>query len=458
MKKFLKLSLFSLLFAALASQNINYDFAGQGYSVSVSQAAAYTPIGQRPPAWVKNLGNPKYAYDFANDQYWNVNVWYGRNNSASTRTSSSMIYNGSSAAANTLWTQWKDGIVRPMTTSQNIRRSDYGLWIEGGPGFAHNYALDGRNFTTANWTLVGMTAAHTSVGADGTTNGATRLTATSGVNSALQVTVESSKLVTCSAWVKRITGSGTFSISCDNVTFTDVSGSLNGSTYTQVRVPSVTVTNATMGVKFGTNGDAVDIDFFQSENDDQATSPVWSNGSINLRGPEWPVIGTNVLPQIAGIEVINSIDFNTPFTVYVSYSGNFSTTLSHLIFGTGGGAGSFSVTGPAGGGVVTGSNNGVTVTSSNSDVTGLYLGTGSCTLNKVVYGSSGSESFICLNGVRTTGAKAIRTTASGTTHWGWGNNGSNVLPGNMYIPGFAVYQRAVTPDECVRLSTVTNCQ
>lgn len=431
------------------------------YALNTFTALPY-PSGAGSPTWVMP-GNPRYDFDFANNRYVGTDIWLGTSNNISKYTGTLFYYSGASEACNTLFVQWRDGIVRPscassQTTINVPRRSDYGIWIEGAAGNAHNYALWSRDFTqSGTWTLVGMTAAKTATGADGVANSATLLTATSSINSAAQTTVIANKTVTCSAWVKRVTGTGTFSISCDNVTFTDVSGLINSSTWTQVRVPTVTVTNAVAGVKFGTNGDAVDIDFFQDEDDDQATSPILTTNAINQRGPENIFIGTNASDFNYGLQVINATQAATPVTYYMKYSGNFSTTLVHGLLTSDSG---FQISGAAGGGAVTGNINGATIVTAASDVSGLYLAsTGTGTVNKVIFSADGAGAMICINGSApiTATTPKFQTSTAGT-HNNILNNGANILPTNGYIAEEAIWLRKVTAGECSQYSTVTNNQ
>ncbi len=403
------------------------------------------------PSWVP-IG-AKYHFDYANRRYYNGNIWEGKNNGTAPAqyNTSSMFYNGSSASANTLFTQWKNGKVVAAGASQNLRISDYGLWSEGGTGLAHNYALQCRDFTNAAWTKTTMTAAKDQVGVDGVTNAASSLTATAGAGAAVAVQTLSftSKLFTVSAWIKRITGTGTIGLSLDGTTYTDVSGSVNSTTYTQVHIGTATSTNPTVGVNLGTNGDKIAIDFFQAENDDTATSPILSVGTVNLRGAEYPTFGTQATQFNDGLRIINDIDTLSPFSIVVGYSGNFSTTLGHGII-VGGGTNPIVISGAAGGGVVTATYNGGSNASTNSDVSGLF------TLNKVAVSIGGTASTICVNGgAVTAGTCKTRTGAPTTSHIAFGNNGSNILPMNGYIKFITIYKRELTASEMKAVTKVT---
>lgn len=410
------------------------------------------PLGAAsPPQWV--LPGAKYDFDFANNRYWGGQLWRGINSSVAGRSPSFIVYNGSSAAANTLFTQWKDGILRPQEVSQNLRISDYGLWNEGG-ATSKNWAFWCRDFTQSSWTLTTMTAAKTSVGATGVANSASRLTATLGGALALQTLTFTSRLFTVSAWIKRVTGTGTVLLTPDGVSGTDISGLINSTTYTQVRIASVTAANPTVGVQLGTNGDAIDIDFFQTEDGDQATSPIATLGAAtNTRSNEMPAFGTpnSVATQNnAGGVILADIYYGTPASVLVQYSGNFSTTLSHLLCGT---DGTFPIavgTISAGGLKLTAS--GGNFTSTAADTTGLF------TLNKACFTWDGFGIGVCINGQTpetSTAAKFYPSIGAGLTHGGQLNNGAGILPTNGYEKRITMWKKVLTAGEQVAYTTVT---
>lgn len=410
----------------------------------------------RQPAWVMP-NNPKYDMFFAERKFKGTTLWNGSYAAAGSRTPLSCLsYTNSGIAANLLYVQWKDGIVRPAGLSSESympRISDYGLWMEGDTGNRNNYAKFCRTFTDATWTLIGITAAKTSVGADGVSNAACRLTCTNSVNSALQTLTLTSKAVTTSAWVRRVTGTGTVNLSSDNVTWTDISGLINSSTYTQVRVPTQTLTNPSVGVQFGTSGDAIDIDFFQTENGDQATSPIVTPaGTVTTAGPEMSAFNTNGSVPNMGINIIRDTDFGTPYTILIQYSGNFSTSAGHALLISGGGTNALNFQGGTGASPVSASVGGLSVATANSDISGLF------TLNKAIFRCDGSGGAICLNGGAIAKSSSVipLTSFSGTTHVGIGSNGSNTIPLNGYIKRITIWLKALKDGELIQYSTIIN--
>jgi hypothetical protein len=490
------------------------------------------------PAWV--YSDAAYDIDFANNRAWNGNTWNGTGTS-SRASAAVMIYNGSGAAVGSLFTQWKDGILRKNTELYQNRVSDYGLWVEGGPDGAINYALCARDLTNATcataWTLTNISATKTSVvGADNTTGNATKLTATGANGTALQTITSNGKTYanstgitstvatggtaytngntvtmvggtcttapawtvtasggvvsavtqsvvgsctvlpsspvavtggsgagltinpawvkgTASAWIKCVTCTGAISLTADNSTFTDISGSLSTSKFTQVRVPTVNKVNNTVGINIANSSDVIIVDFFQFEGDDQATSPISTTTTTNQRGFEMPAFGSPASSPNAGLPVIQSLYWGTPVTFLVQYSGNFSTQKGHLL-SIGTDSAEYFVTGAAGGGTASVAGHGGSYTSTGCvDTTGLF------TLNKIAVRYDGSGSAVAINGCLVKSSSITFTpTAQLATHAGQLNNGSNNVPTNGYESRWTAWKRSLSDGEMVQLTTVTNNQ
>jgi hypothetical protein len=94
---------------------------------------------------------------------------------------------------------------------------------------------------------------------------------------------------------------GGFTGTIDNVSLfelaeTDITSSINSSTWTRVSIANETITNPLVGIKLATSGDAVDIDYVQSEAGAFATSPIYTGSasvtraadSITLATATWP--------------------------------------------------------------------------------------------------------------------------------------------------------------------------
>lgn len=133
-------------------------------------------------------------------------------------------------------------------------------------GARTNNLLWCRDLTNAAWVKTTMTTALTSTGICGQASAATRLTATAGNATCLQTFTMASAARTFSAYVKRITGTGTINITRDNGTsWTDITSLISTVDYTRVNIPGTSVTNPTCGFRIVTNGDAIDVDYCQDE-------------------------------------------------------------------------------------------------------------------------------------------------------------------------------------------------
>ena len=140
-----------------------------------------------------------------------------------------------------------------------------------------------RDMTNAAWTAgATMTVAKDGVGIDGVTNSCSRLTggAVSATNTAFQTLTAAASSRTYSVWLKRVTGTGIINITQDGgSTYTDVTSSLNTSTFTRVSL-TASVLNAAFGIQVVTDGDVILADFNQFEAGAFATSPMAAAGAV----------------------------------------------------------------------------------------------------------------------------------------------------------------------------------
>jgi hypothetical protein len=150
-----------------------------------------------------------------------------------------------------------------------LRRTDKGVLIEDA---RTNVVLHNRDLTNVAWTPTNITAAKDQVGIDGVANAASSLTATAGNGTILQAITLASSARFQSAFVKRITGTGTIEMTMDNgATWTGITVT---SSYTQLSIPTQTLANPTVGFRIVTSGDAIAVDFVQNENGTSKTSPI----------------------------------------------------------------------------------------------------------------------------------------------------------------------------------------
>lgn len=144
-----------------------------------------------------------------------------------------------------------------------------------------NRVLWNRDLTNAAWTKSNVTAAKDQTGIDGAANSASKITASAGNGTCLQSITSASAARITSAFVKRITGSGTIEMTQDNGgTWTAVTVT---SSWSRVNVPSATLTNPIVGFRIGTNGDAIAVDFVQEETGAFITSPIATTTASGTR-------------------------------------------------------------------------------------------------------------------------------------------------------------------------------
>lgn len=201
-----------------------------------------------------------------------------------------------------------------------------------------------RDLSNAAWTKTNMTCTKTATGADGVANSASTCTASAGNGTALQALVLASVQRAASISLKRRTGSGTVEVTMDNgATWCDATTALatamaNGCQWLRYAqyaddwhdtamvcvagcgAMTQTIANPTVGIRLGTNADAVDVDFAQLEARPFATSPM--NGSSRAvdvptitPGTAWPVAQGYVEMKVTPLwrVVGSSSDYAVPF-------------------------------------------------------------------------------------------------------------------------------------------------
>jgi len=124
-------------------------------------------------------------------------------------------------------------------------------------------------------------------GLDNVANSASRLTAAANDATLLQLLTAATGTRTTSAWIKRISGSGTVSLTRNGgINWTDITSSLVTDTWVPVEVTSDVGANPTVGLKMGTSGDVIDVDCFQDENGSWRTSPILTTTAAVTRNAD----------------------------------------------------------------------------------------------------------------------------------------------------------------------------
>jgi hypothetical protein len=132
----------------------------------------------------------------------------------------------------------------------------------------------------------GISVASTT-GLDNRTGSADRLTATANDATLLQLLTAPTGSRTTSAYIKRISGSGTVSLTRNGGTnWTDITASLVVDTWVPVEVVSDVGANPTVGLKMGTSGDVIEVDCCQDENGAWRTSPILTTTAAVTRNAD----------------------------------------------------------------------------------------------------------------------------------------------------------------------------
>lgn len=211
------------------------------------------------PAWVPPWAS--VAFDFANNRSYG-DEW---------RQRLTVVRASTADYADRLNGLWQ---VFPAATP---RITDKGLLIEAA---ATNVVIQNRDLTQAAWVTASMTAAKDQIGVDGVANSASSITSTGANGTILQTDVLGSSSRCVSAFVKRITGTGTIQLTGDGATFTTIAVT---SDWTRVNLAAATVVNPVTGFKIVTSGDKVAVDFVQNETGPIVTSPILTGAAAVTR-------------------------------------------------------------------------------------------------------------------------------------------------------------------------------
>lgn len=192
-----------------------------------------------------------------------------------------------------------------------------------------NLLLYCRDLTNAAWTKSSTTAALTQTGILGDANSAALVTATGANGTILQAVTSASAARLTTAFVKRVTGSGTVEFTTDGgTTWTAITSSLSTGAWFRASL-SQTVTNPSVGFRLATSGDAIAVDFVQLESATTATSPILTTSAsatraadvmkLTLNGAPPCSVVTDVEPNaILGANVLSWDDATSANRVLVS--------------------------------------------------------------------------------------------------------------------------------------------
>jgi len=178
----------------------------------------------------------------------------------------------------------------PRFNHDNVTGQSLGLLVEQA---STNLMLRSRDLTNAAWNVqTNVTVAVDQTGIDATANSASSVLATAGDAVITQAITSASAARVFTAYVKRLVGTGTISITLDGGgTYTDVTSQLNSAYFVRVRAAQ-TVTNPAVGFKITTSGDSIAVDYCQCESNTIETSPILSVAGQGARQPDNIVISS----------------------------------------------------------------------------------------------------------------------------------------------------------------------
>jgi hypothetical protein len=179
-------------------------------------------------------------------------------------------------------------------------------------GTRTNNLLWSRDMTNSAWTKTNVTAALTATGHDGSINSASLITATADAGTVCQGVTIATATSTGSVDIKRVSGTGTVSLSMDGGSTygSDVSSSLSTSSWYRALFENQKIVNPSLCIKLGTNGDSVILDYAQIETSGTATaqtgavfvsSRIPTTSTVNTRFiDKLSITSTNNWPQTEG--------------------------------------------------------------------------------------------------------------------------------------------------------------
>ncbi|MBP3955398.1 hypothetical protein J8F10_08905 [Gemmata sp. G18] len=395
-----------------------------------------------PPAWV--FRDAAFDLDFRNGRWWGGSI--------GTRTNFGNLITVSNGGVNGAYTGiTADGKVRIFDANQFRNVLGVGLYAEASKT---NRALHSRDLTQASaWTVgAGASVSRNQPGADvdATPNTATLITATTGGSTAtvLQSITLASSQVIFSAFVRRVSGSGTVEMTQDGgATWVDITSQLNSIIYVRPNTGAATVTNPQIGFRLATTGNSIAVDFVQLEQGATVSTPKITTTTTRGLGAELHSFGDDGSSYNDGQRLIDTTHYNRlPMSQYIEFSGDFDGVTVATILG-GGNLTTGRIQAQTSG-VVRLNSSGLSVDTANTLTNGLG------NINKVATRSNGAGGAICLNAgaiASSTGPK-INLTDPTDDHIGIGNRGAGDQSLNGYIRRITFWRRELTDGEMLELT------
>ena len=300
---------------------------------------------------------------------------------------------------------------------------------------ATNLALHSRDLTNAVWSGTTVTTAKNAVGADGVASGATTITATAASGTVLQALSHASQSRVFSAYIRRVTGTGTIQLTTNGGTnWTTVTIS---SLYTQVACAAQTVLNGSVGIRMAVSGDVIEVDFTQGEVGPVATSPNATTSGTVTRNADVINVSTasGCIGQTEGT-IYAELDFSRAIASIAIILGNPSNENFRIRK-----AANFSVLVQA----VNTPSGTVTLFTSPAASAGIY---------KVAFGYKNGEYAMSINGAAVlTSSNSTNFPVNGLNVISLGETIGGVPYFNDRIRAFALYPTRLTDSELAALTT-----
>lgn len=156
----------------------------------------------------------------------------------------------------------EDAAINQVRLNHSVFKSvEPGLAVEAA---STNLVVDKRDLTQSSWVKTDMTATQNARGITGVGSSCTRLTATDANATVLQSITSASATRYTSAFVKRVTGTGTIEMTQDGGS-TWIEIIVLDSDWKRFVIPSAAVANPQVGFRIATSGDEIAVDWVECE-------------------------------------------------------------------------------------------------------------------------------------------------------------------------------------------------
>ncbi|MER9911699.1 hypothetical protein NKJ71_13805 [Mesorhizobium sp. M0050] len=196
------------------------------------------------------------------DLNWATTTFYGGTQPDSGNSADGRFFTQQIVSTQPSYVENADGTLKKYTSTTIVRRSSRGLAIAND---RTNRLIQSRDLTNAAWTKTNVTVLKTQTGRDGVANSASQVTVTATDGTVSQAITAASVAQTGYVDIKRISGSGTCSMSIDGgATYTvlDLSKPINNG-ICRPKIPRQTLANPTVVLKFSTSGDVWFVDLVE---------------------------------------------------------------------------------------------------------------------------------------------------------------------------------------------------